>query len=505
MPEADTIRDLDVEIKRCPDCGARFGIDAAFCPFDGIPLKRGTWDKGLDPLANAIVDERYEILEPLGQGGMGTVYRTRHVTLDRLFALKVLRSDLAKDVDLSARFVQEARATAAIKHSSVVSINDFGALDDGSPYFVMELLVGETLATRVRARGPMAPREVIDVARKIADALAASHAAGVIHRDLKPDNVFLVGKAAGKGETEEIRIVDFGAAKVIGGSKLTRPGVVFGTPYYMSPEQAGGQPVDGRADVYSLGVLMFEMLTGRVPFQADTYMGVLTKHMFEAPARPSECVPLEVEMGGLDDVVMRALEKEPERRYASMVELGDALAAAAASLIAPRALRQRARGPRAPSGDRAQPHSGKRQRDRERGKRQLIVVTFAAAVSTLLFGTAVVLFVGSRHTSVVPVVISALPPSPAPLPTRSTPTEAPQPAPPPQSAQATVAVMRQEPPTTEIVARPEASAGRRRAPSAPARGRFPERSPDAAPSGTTAGQAPPTKGRSEDFMDPWNR
>ncbi|HEY8076844.1 MAG TPA: serine/threonine-protein kinase, partial [Labilithrix sp.] len=258
------------------------------------------------------------------EGGMGTVYKARHVTLNRMFAMKVLRKDLAADGALAQRFVQEAKATAAIKHAGVVAINDFG-VHNGIPYFVMELLVGETLAARIRGRGPLPPRDVIGVAKRIADALDASHAAGVIHRDLKPENVFLVGKTHGKAAEDEIRIVDFGAAKVIGGSKLTRPGVVFGTPYYMSPEQASGQPVDPRADVYSLGVLMYEMITGAVPFEADTYMGVLTKHMFAEPAKPSEKIAAGIQLGELEGVVMKALEKEPSVRYASMRELGAAL------------------------------------------------------------------------------------------------------------------------------------------------------------------------------------
>jgi eukaryotic-like serine/threonine-protein kinase len=258
MAATDTIKELPhLEVKRCTDCGARFGREATFCPFCGVSLSSSTWDLAPDPLVGKIVDGRYEVLEPLGEGGMGTVYKVRHVTLNRQFAMKALRRDLASDPALSQRFIHEARATAAIKHAGVVSISDFGVLDDGIPYFVMELLVGETLSTHMRARGLLPPRETISIARRIADALAASHAANVIHRDLKPENVFLVGGT-------DVRVVDFGAAKVIGGSKLTRPGVVFGTPYYMSPEQAAGQPIDGRADVYSLGILMFEMLTGRL-------------------------------------------------------------------------------------------------------------------------------------------------------------------------------------------------------------------------------------------------
>jgi len=331
---SDTIKDIAVDVKRCPDCGARFGFDAAFCPFDGTALKHGTWDPGGDPLTGTVVDGRYEVVAPLGEGGMGTVYEVRHITLQRAFAMKVLRRDLAADPELAARFTQEARATAAIKHPGVVQITDFGALDEGAPFFVMELLVGQTLATRLRARGPLPPEAAVRVGRRIADALAASHAANVVHRDLKPENVFLVGESHGKAAVEDVRIVDFGAAKIVGASKLTRPGIVFGTPYYMSPEQASGQSVDARADIYSLGVLLYEMVTGVVPFEADTYMGVLTKHMFAAPVRPSERVPSGVSLGSLEAVILRALEKDATVRYASMAELATELESAARALAA---------------------------------------------------------------------------------------------------------------------------------------------------------------------------
>ena len=326
MTAASGARDTIVDVKRCPECGTGFGLDAAFCPFDGIALKNGTWSPNRDPRASTVVDRRYEIIAPLGEGGMGTVYKVRHVTLDRLFAMKVLRSELAKDVGLAARFMQEAKATAAIRHPSIVAINDFGELEDGAPYFVMELLAGETLSTYLRARGLLEPRVAASIARQIADGLAAAHGAGVVHRDLKPENVFLVGGATGKSAAADLRIVDFGAAKVVGASQLTRPGVVFGTPHYMSPEQASGEPVDQRSDIYSLGVLIYEMTTGTVPFEAATYMGVLTKHMFETPTRPSQR-KTGVQLDALEEIVLRALEKDPQARFASMTELSNALRA----------------------------------------------------------------------------------------------------------------------------------------------------------------------------------
>jgi serine/threonine-protein kinase len=327
MTAADTIKQIDVTAKRCNECGARFGVDAAFCPFDGSKLVTATWPRMEAPSAPTTADGRYELAGHLGEGGMGTVYKVRHRTLNRFFALKVLRSDLATDAGLAERFVQEARATAAIRHPAIVAITDFGEMEDKTPYFVMELLEGETLGARIRRTGPIEPRMAIRIARQIAEGLAASHAANVIHRDLKPDNVFLVGEQAGKEPEAEIRIVDFGAAKVIGASKVTRPGIVFGTPHYMSPEQANGAlDIDRRADVYSLGVLLYEMLTGHVPFDADTYMGVLTKHLFEEPPRP--LAPAGITLGPLEGIVMRALEKKREDRFASMEAFSQALGGA---------------------------------------------------------------------------------------------------------------------------------------------------------------------------------
>lgn len=391
MTAADTIKDLQVQVKRCPECGTGFGREAAFCPFDGVALKTGTWDPTRDPLTDTIIDSRYEVIEPLGEGGMGTVYKVRHTTLDRLFAMKVLRRDLAADSSLAARFLQEARATAAVRHASVVAINDFGNLEDGAPYFVMELLVGETLATRMRARGLLAPREAAGIVCKLADALGAAHAANVVHRDLKPENVFLVGAAAGKSAADEVRIVDFGAAKIMGGSKLTRPGVVFGTPYYMSPEQASGQPVDARADIYSLGVLFYEMITGALPFEADTYMGVLTKHMFAAPMKPSERAPSGVQLGELETVILRALEKEPSARYATMAELSAAIQRAtdARSSATPPAQEAPHTGrtvalTNVPSAaDRIERSVSRRVEEERRRKRRGIVVAAVSAAATL--------------------------------------------------------------------------------------------------------------------------
>jgi serine/threonine-protein kinase len=307
--------------KKCADCGQRFGLDGMFCPFDGAPLTSAEWADPTDPLLGQTVDGRYAVVKLVGEGGMGKVYEVRHLALDRAFAMKALRPDLAREGDLSERFIQEAKTTASVRHPNIVSITDFGRLADGVPYFVMELLAGETLAKVVKAGGPVPAARAVRIIRQVAGALGAAHAAGIVHRDLKPENVFLVGGFAGGVLSDDVRVVDFGAAKILGSSRLTKTGIVFGTPHYMSPEQASGTAVDHRADIYALGIIMYEMFTGRVPFEADTYMGVLTQHMFVAPLPPSQVSSAARDLGALEEITLRALEKKPEDRYASMADL----------------------------------------------------------------------------------------------------------------------------------------------------------------------------------------
>ncbi|HET7542333.1 MAG TPA: protein kinase [Polyangiaceae bacterium] len=302
----------------CPLCGQQFSADGRFCPFDGEPLRPVAERAPVsDPLLGSVVDERYEIVALLGEGGMGIVYCARHCALGKRFALKALRKDLATDREIAARFMQEARTAASISHPGLVEIIDFGKLHTGQPYFVMELLEGQSLAQLVRRGGPLPAARAIDIVRQIADALGAAHERSIVHRDLKPDNIHVSPAAAGR---DRVTIVDFGLAKVMGASRLTRAGMVFGTPHYMSPEQAQGDPTDHRADIYALGVVMYEMFTGRVPFEADSYMGVLTKHMYMEPTPPSKLVGIE-KLGVLEDIILRCLEKKPDYRYQTMREL----------------------------------------------------------------------------------------------------------------------------------------------------------------------------------------
>jgi eukaryotic-like serine/threonine-protein kinase len=185
-------------------------------------------------------------------------------------------------------------------------------------YFVMELLEGQSLAALLRTGGPLPAARGLAIVRQLVNAVKAAHDASIVHRDLKPDNIHI---GRGDGDKDLVKVVDFGLAKVIGSSKLTRAGMVFGTPHYMSPEQAAGEVVDHRADIYALGVVMYEMFTGKVPFEADSYMGVLTKHMYMAPAPPSSLWPEIKSLGALEDVILRCLQKRPEARYDNLAAL----------------------------------------------------------------------------------------------------------------------------------------------------------------------------------------
>ena len=528
---ADTVIDIDIaSAKRCPECASRFGRDAAFCPFDGSALQGSTWDPTGDPLTKSLVAGRYDVIEPLGEGGMGTVYKVRHMTLDRFFAMKVLRRELAKDPALSARFMQEARATAAIHHPSIVAINDFGVLDDGAPYFVMEMLVGETLATYLHARGLLPPRTAAAIARRIAEALEAAHKVGVVHRDLKPENVFLVGAVAGKAPSDDVRIVDFGAAKIIGKTQLTRPGVVFGTPYYMSPEQASGGQLDGRADVYSLGVLLYEMITGSLPFEADTYMGVLTKHMFESPTRPSVRAA-GVQLGALEDIVMRALEKEPNDRYRSMRELADALNRGGGMSVAPRGTQNMPNAPPIPlpaplprmSSERPDLLHGRSVADKiessvarhleadARRQRRLLAIGAVCVIGAIgVLGLARSLTHTEDASLPLPAraapLTSALTTMTAPVPT---PTPTPEPnIPPPEPATAPTsppAELAPAPPVSASVSAPRAVTS----PSRPGKSPPPTTTttfPPTVPAGNTNAAAPAgTRPSVDDLPDPWRK
>jgi serine/threonine-protein kinase len=260
-----------------------------------------------------VLADRYELGPVLGEGGMARVHRGYDRHLRRPVAVKVLAPPYDRDRGFVERFRREARSAAGLSHPNVVSVFDSGSYH-GTHFIVTEFVDGETLADRLR-RGPMPPEEAVAVAVDVCRALQAAHHRGLIHRDVKPGNVMLLPDG-------RVKVVDFGIARAAGSDTLTRTGVVMGTTAYLAPEQASGQPVDERADLYALGCVLYEMLTGAVPFRADTPVATMYRHVNEDPPPPSSIQPVPP---GLEAVVLRCLEKDPRRRFGSAAELEQAL------------------------------------------------------------------------------------------------------------------------------------------------------------------------------------
>lgn len=281
----------------------------------------------------------YEITGLLGAGAMGTVYAGVHPIIGKRVAIKVLQSALSADARMVDRFVREARAVVKIQHRNIVDVFAFGYQADVGHYFVMPFLDGEALANRIAKRGPMAPAEALPIVEQIADALDAAHGEGILHRDLKPDNVFLARTRDGG---DSVRVLDFGLAKLIDGEvSSTQAGAQMGTPLFMSPEQWDGATVDHRTDIYAFGVLVHNLLTGRYPFESASPVALMNMHANQEPMPPSTygADP------AADAVIARALAKDPEYRFASAGSLYQALwgaigpGAAAAAAPAPIGLR----------------------------------------------------------------------------------------------------------------------------------------------------------------------
>ncbi len=267
----------------------------------------------------------YTIERELGRGGMGAVYTAVHSLLGRRAAVKVLLPELSKDQAIVQRFFNEARAATAIKHPSIVEIYDFGWAPDGSAFIVMELMEGESLATRLQRLGRLPVAQAVTIARQIANALGAAHKAGIVHRDLKPDNVFLVSDIE-VATGERVKLLDFGIATLAaeGAASRTTTGAIMGTPVYMSPEQCeGARQVDHRTDLYALGCILFQMIAGRVPFESEGVGGLIGMHLYVAPPTLRSVVP--DAPAEIEAVVARLLAKPPGERYQSAEELVAAL------------------------------------------------------------------------------------------------------------------------------------------------------------------------------------
>lgn len=275
-------------------------------------------------LAGTLLLGRYQVLDRIGDGGMGTVYLAEHTTILKKFAIKVLSAQLSLREDHVDRFMREARAASMITHPNVVEITDFGLTPDGQPFFVMEYLQGKDLSQVLAEGGPLPWKRARPILIQVCSALQAAHEQGIVHRDMKPGNVVLVKRGTVQ---DHVKVLDFGIAKVIsqeadakGG--LTQSGVVVGTPEYMSPEQGWGQPVDHRGDIYAVGVLLYELLTGKIPFAGATMMEILNRHMFEVPDVKHPNIPEEV-----GAIILKAMQKDRALRFQSMTEMAAAVEA----------------------------------------------------------------------------------------------------------------------------------------------------------------------------------
>jgi serine/threonine protein kinase len=268
----------------------------------------------------------YQVVKQIGAGAMGNVFLAQHPVIGKCVAVKVIHPNLANNEEMLGRFFNEARAVTQIGHENIVEVQDFGQTPEGDSFIVMELLEGESLGDRLKREGALPVPRAVHVAIQIADGLAAAHARGIIHRDLKPDNIFLINRG---GDGDFVKILDFGLAKLTGPGQSamgmqTKTGSLLGTPHYMAPEQAENiKKVDHRADVYSLGCMFFQILTGRVPFPGEGFGEVLVRHVREPPPLPSRLNP--AVPPALEKIVLHALAKKPDFRFASMDEFRAAL------------------------------------------------------------------------------------------------------------------------------------------------------------------------------------
>jgi hypothetical protein len=307
------------EVTFCGRCGARLPAKGRLPAQEDLP----------DPLLGRIVDNRYRVLAKLGEGGMGAVYQVEHIHMGKYMAMKLLLREFSGNRDLVRRFRREAQAVSRLTHVNTVQVFDFGRTAEGAMYMVMEFLRGENLATVLDREGPLPAPRVARIVSQVCASLSEAHGLGIIHRDLKPENVMLVRT---KDERDLVKVLDFGLAKLRERDEgATSHGSLVGTPYYMSPEQIRGGDIDARSDIYSLGAMMYKMVTGDPPFHAPSPIAVLTKHLQDPPRPPREARPDLAIPPALESAILRAMAKNREARYQSVDELRRAVEAAVVS------------------------------------------------------------------------------------------------------------------------------------------------------------------------------
>ena len=326
--EAHTAEAIKVRLGSAPTVPERPGGPTAATAVQPEPEPQP--QQQFDSLIGTVLAGRYEVVRRIGEGGMGAVYEGKHALIGKRVAVKVLLEKFHAKSDFVARLLQEARLASSIGHQNIVDVTDFGTTDDGRSFVVMEFLDGESLADLERREAPLPIERSLRIARQAASALGAAHAKGIFHRDVKPENLYLVRRS----DADFVKVVDFGISKAVkpGGDdgaeayRLTHTGLLLGTPLYMSPEQArGDEDLDHRADIWALGVLLYECLTGEVPFRANNYLQIISQVLTHEPLSPSRLRP---ELGipdAVDAVVMRAVEKDRARRYQTMAELEEDL------------------------------------------------------------------------------------------------------------------------------------------------------------------------------------
>ncbi len=310
-------------MKICTTCGKEWPDEFRLCPADGSSLRA---DQAAGDLVDTVLAHRYHISKKLGQGGMGAVYLGEHVKMGQLAAIKVINRSLATDPAAIARFTREARNAARIRHPNVCMIHDFGETEDGLIYMVMEYIEGESLADLLHNEGALSLPRAADIMSQCCDALQAAHDLDIVHRDIKPENIMI---AKGRDGSDVVKVVDFGIAKAVAGSEsgqtVTQTGFIVGTPDYMSPDQVSGVVLDGRSDIYSLAVVFFRMVTGTLPFQAETPQDALLARLASKPMSLQDALPAAGFSPELQRVLDRALEQRREQRYSTAIEFGTAV------------------------------------------------------------------------------------------------------------------------------------------------------------------------------------